>query len=99
MGCIPDSVRTEDMTELAKFQGNPHVHFDPLMMMGAAGAATSKIKVGVCVTDTIRRHPAMLAQAALTADHLSQGRAVLGLGSGERMNVPPSGMSFDKPVG
>jgi phthiodiolone/phenolphthiodiolone dimycocerosates ketoreductase len=99
MGWIPDSVWTEDMTELARFQDNPHVHFDPLMMMGAAGAATSRIKVGVCVTDTIRRHPAMLAQAALTADHLSGGRAILGLGSGERMNITPYGMDFDKPVG
>jgi phthiodiolone/phenolphthiodiolone dimycocerosates ketoreductase len=99
MGWIPDSVWTEDMTELSRYQDNPHVHFDPLMMMGAAGAATSTIKVGVCVTDTIRRHPAMLAQAALTADHLSQGRAILGLGSGERMNVTPYGMNFDKPVG
>jgi phthiodiolone/phenolphthiodiolone dimycocerosates ketoreductase len=99
MGWIPDSVWTEEMTELAKYQDNPHVHFDPLMMMGAAGAATSSIKVGVCVTDTIRRHPAMLAQAALTADHLSSGRAILGLGSGERMNITPYGMSFEKPVG
>jgi phthiodiolone/phenolphthiodiolone dimycocerosates ketoreductase len=99
MGWIPDSVWTEDMTELARYQDNPHVHFDPLMMMGAAGAATSSIKVGVCVTDTIRRHPAMLAQAALTADHLAQGRAILGLGSGERMNIAPYGLSFDKPVG
>jgi len=99
MGWIPDSVWTEDMTELARYQENPHVHFDPLLMMGAAGAATSRIKVGVCVTDTIRRHPATLAQAALTADHLAQGRAILGLGSGERMNVTPYGMSFDKPVG
>src|SRR3954466_12999742 len=99
MGWIPDSVWTEDMTELANYQANPHVHFDPLLMMGAAGAATSKIKVGVCVTDTIRRHPAMLAQAALTAHPLAQGRAILGLGSGERMNITPYGMSFDKPVG
>ena len=99
MGWIPDSVWTEDMTELAKYQENPHVHFDPLMMMGAAGAATGRIKVGVCVTDTIRRHPAMLAQAMLTADHLSGGRAILGLGSGERMNVQPYGMEWHKPVG
>jgi phthiodiolone/phenolphthiodiolone dimycocerosates ketoreductase len=92
MGWVPDAVWTEDMTELAKYQSSPHVHFDPLIMMGAAGAATSTIKVGVGVTDTIRRHPAMLAQAALTADHLSEGRAILGLGSGERMNVDPYGL-------
>lgn len=99
MGWVPDSVWTEDMTELARHQPNPHEYFDPLMMMGAAGATTSRIKVGVCVTDTIRRHPAMLAQATLTADHLSGGRAILGLGSGERMNVQPYGMEWHKPVG
>jgi phthiodiolone/phenolphthiodiolone dimycocerosates ketoreductase len=99
MGWIPDSVWTEDMTELARYQSNPHVHFEPLMMMGAAGAATERIKVGVNVTDVLRRHPAMLAQAALTADHLSRGRAILGLGSGERMNVVPYGIEWRKPVG
>jgi phthiodiolone/phenolphthiodiolone dimycocerosates ketoreductase len=99
MGWIPDSVWTEDFTELAKYQDNPHVHFEPLMMMGAAGAATERIDVGVSVTDTLRRHPAVLAQAALTADHLSRGRAILGLGSGERMNVTPYGIPWEKPVG
>ena len=64
MGWTPDSVWTEDLTALAKYQPNPHMYFEPLMMMGAAGAATERIKVGVCVTDTIRRHPAMLAQEA-----------------------------------
>ena len=98
MGWVPDSVWTEDMTELARYQPNPHEYFEPLAMMGAAGAATQSIKVGVCVTDTIRRHPAMLAQATLTADHLSSGRAILGLGSGERMNVQPYGMEWHKPV-
>ena len=75
------------------------MYFDPLIMMGAAGAATERIKVGVSVTDTIRRHPAMLAQAALTVDHLASGRSILGLGSGERMNVAPYGIEWSKPVG
>ena len=99
MGWTPDSVWTEDLTALAKYQANPHQYFHPLMMMGAAGAATERIKVGVCVTDTIRRHPAQLAQEALTASHLARGRAILGLGSGERMNIEPYGMEFHKPVG
>jgi phthiodiolone/phenolphthiodiolone dimycocerosates ketoreductase len=99
MGWTPDSMWTSDVTALADYQSSPHVYFDPLMMMGAAGAATSTIKLGVCVTDTIRRHPAMLAQAALTADHLAGGRTILGLGSGEQMNVTPYGIEWDKPVG
>ena len=40
MGWVPDSVWTEDMTDLARFQPNPHEYFEPLAMMGAAGAAT-----------------------------------------------------------
>ena len=99
MGWIPDSVWIEELTGLAKYQANPHMYFDPLIMMGAAGAATERIKVGVSVTDTIRRHPAMLAQAALTVDHLARGRSIFGLGSGERMNVAPYGIQWSKPVG
>ena len=99
MGWVPDAVWNEDFTELAGLQPNPHLFFDPLIMMGAAGAATERIRVGVCVTDTIHRHPAMLAQESLTVDHLARGRSILGLGSGERMNVTPYGLEWEKPVG
>jgi phthiodiolone/phenolphthiodiolone dimycocerosates ketoreductase len=98
MGWHPDSVWTEEFTPLAAAQDSPHVYFDPLLMMGAVGAATERIKVGVAVTDAIRRHPAMLAQQALTAQHLSGGRAILGLGSGERLNVVPYGIEWRRPV-
>lgn len=98
MGWHPDSVWTEGLTPLAGIQPNPHVYFDPLVMMGAVGAATERIRVGVAVTDVIRRHPAMLAQAALTIDHLAGGRAIIGLGSGERLNVEPYGIEWERPV-
>lgn len=99
MGWHPDSIWTPDMSPLAAVQPSGHVYFDPLVMMGAVGAQTETIKVGAVVTDLIRRHPAMVANMALTLDHLTQGRAILGLGSGERMNVTPYGMDFDRPVG
>ena len=83
MGWHPDSVWTEDLTPLAAVQPNPHTYFDPLLMMGAVGAATDRIRVGSVVTDLIRRNPAMVAQQMLTLDHLTRGRAILGLGSGE----------------
>jgi phthiodiolone/phenolphthiodiolone dimycocerosates ketoreductase len=50
--------------------------------------------VGVAVTEAIRRHPAEIAQAALTVHHLSKGRFVLGIGAGERENVEPYGLSY-----
>ncbi|MGI9308939.1 MAG: LLM class flavin-dependent oxidoreductase, partial [Gammaproteobacteria bacterium] len=49
--------------------------------------------------DTVRRHPSLLAQSALTIDHLSGGRFTLGLGSGETENTVPYGFDFSKPVG
>jgi phthiodiolone/phenolphthiodiolone dimycocerosates ketoreductase len=98
MGWFPDSLWTEDLTPLARTQPNPHVHIDPLMMMGVAGAQMTRARVGVVVTDLIRRNPAVLAQTMLTLDHLTKGRAILGLGSGERLNIEPYGMSFTTPV-
>ncbi|MCK5752297.1 MAG: LLM class flavin-dependent oxidoreductase, partial [Mycobacterium sp.] len=50
------------------------------------------------VVDTVRRHPASLAQSALTIDHLAKGRFILGLGSGEAENIEPYGFDFDRPV-
>src|SRR3954447_4249811 len=99
MGWHPESVWTEDITPLAKFQPNPHTYFDPLVMMGVAGAQTEKIRVGVVVTDVLTHDPSVLAQTALTLDHVTKGRSILGLGSGEQLNVEPYGMKWDKPVG
>ena len=42
MGWHPESVWTEDITPLAKFQDNPHTYFDPLVMMGVAGAQSPR---------------------------------------------------------
>ena len=78
MGWHPDSVWTEDLTPLAASQPSPHVYFDPLLMMGAVGAATERIRVGSVVTDLIRRNPSMVAMQALTLDHLTRGRSILG---------------------
>ena len=98
MGWHPDSLWTPDLTPLASSQANPHTYFDPLVMMGAVGAQTSRLRVGVVVTDLIRRHPAVLAQTMLTLDHLTEGRAICGLGSGEQLNIKPYGLPWDKPV-
>lgn len=98
MGWHPDSVWTEDLTPLAATQPNPHQYFDPLLMMGVVGSQLERMRVGVVVTDLLRRQPAVLAQTMLTLDHATQGRAILGLGSGERLNITPYGIPFTKPV-
>ena len=60
---------------------------------------TKNVPIATSVVDTVRRHPAMLAQTALTLDHLAKGRFILGVGSGETENTVPYGFDFTKPVG
>ena len=98
MGWHPDSLWNEDYTPIAEFQKSPHVHFDPFQAMAVAATATEVLRVGVGVTDVLRRHPAMLAQSALTVQHFSTGRAILGLGSGELLNIEPYGIEWHRPV-
>lgn len=43
---------------------------------------TTKLRLGVCVTDPYSRHPALTAMAIATVDEISEGRAVLGVGAG-----------------
>jgi phthiodiolone/phenolphthiodiolone dimycocerosates ketoreductase len=52
----------------------------------------------VGVPDTGRRNPAVTAQAAATLHLLTRGRAILGIGSGEREGNEPYGVDWSKPV-
>jgi len=56
-------------------------------MLAAAAARTERIGLATGVTcPFLRYHPAIVAQAAATTALLSDGRFILGLGSGERLN-------------
>lgn len=95
----PDSIWTPEFTDLAKASPSPHRHLDGLAVTAATAVLTKNTPLATCVVDTVRRHPSMLAQTALTISHLSKGRFILGLGSGELENTVPYGFDFSKPVG
>jgi len=67
-------------------------------VLSAVALQTKRIRLGTCVSDTYRHHPAVLAQMATTCDIISNGRAVMGIGIGEAMNLNPYGIVWDKPV-
>jgi phthiodiolone/phenolphthiodiolone dimycocerosates ketoreductase len=94
----PESIWNPEFTDLATASPSPHRHLDALAVAGAAAALTENVPIATAVVDTVRRHPASLAQTALTLDHLAGGRFILGLGSGETENTVPYGFNFAKPV-
>jgi len=59
-------------------------HLDPFAMLGAIAARTQRITLGTAAAVLPLRHPLHLAKSAISIDRLSQGRFILGLGSGDR---------------
>jgi phthiodiolone/phenolphthiodiolone dimycocerosates ketoreductase len=95
---VPRSVWKPELTPAAKIIPTPDAFFDPFVMMGAMAARYKRVRIGTGVTEPFRRHPATLAQAFVTIDHMTKGRAILGVGNGERENTEPYGMPFKKRV-
>ena len=55
-------------------------------LVAALGAAVDRVRIGTLVYGNTYRHPAVLANMAVTADHVSGGRFVLGIGAGWQVN-------------
>jgi G6PDH family F420-dependent oxidoreductase len=56
-------------------------------LLGAVAQATERVELMTYVTcPTMRYHPAVVAQSSATLQILAEGRFILGLGSGERLN-------------
>jgi phthiodiolone/phenolphthiodiolone dimycocerosates ketoreductase len=94
----PDSIWTPEFTDLAAASPSPHRYLDGMAVAGAVAVLTKNVPIATSVIDTVRRHPALLAQSALSLGHLSKGRFILGLGSGEVENTVPYGFDLSKPV-
>ncbi|CAB4365004.1 MAG: TIGR03619 family F420-dependent LLM class oxidoreductase [Actinobacteria bacterium] len=59
-----------------------HQTLDPFVALGAAAAVTNRIKLLTYLTVVPYRNPLMLAKSAATVDLISNGRMILGTGTG-----------------
>ena len=97
---FPRSLWKQKYCGAAKVVPTLDAYIEPWTMLGylAARNRVGRLRLGVGVTDTGRRNPAVTAQAAVTLDHLTRGRAILGIGTGEREGNEPYGVDWSKPV-
>jgi probable F420-dependent oxidoreductase len=87
----PPVQRLVDLAKLAEDQGFDYVwiwdshvlwqEVTPIFTLMAS--ATSRVKIGPCVTNPITRDPTVTASALATLDEISAGRMVMGMGRGD----------------
>ncbi len=70
-----------------RFSATPLPVQDPWILLAAIAAGTERIILGPMVTPLPRRRPWVVARQAVSLDHLSNGRVLLGVGIGEPVEV------------
>ena len=60
---------------------------DAINLLALVGRETTKIELGTAVVPTYPRHPAVMAQAALTTQVACEGRFTLGIGLSHKMVI------------
>jgi phthiodiolone/phenolphthiodiolone dimycocerosates ketoreductase len=97
---FPRSIFTPHYVGVAKVIPKIDAALEPWTLLGhlASRNRLARLRLGVGVTDASRRNPAVTAQAAATLNLITRGRAILGIGVGEREGNEPYGVEWTKPV-
>ena len=69
--------------------------FEGWTLLSALAAQTSRLRLGLLVTSSRFRPPAVLAKIAATVDVVSNGRLEFGIGAGSRTSVPEARREYD----
>jgi F420-dependent oxidoreductase-like protein len=94
-----DAVREADRLGFHSMWAAEAYGSDALMPLAWWGASTERIRLGTAIAQISARTPAATAMAAMTLDHLSGGRFILGLGvSGPQVVEGWYGQPFARPL-
>ena len=96
---FPTAIWDEELTWLAAQRPSPHELFDYQVLLGYLARRVGRMRLGVGVTEPIRRHPVLIAQAMLTLSHMTKRAPILGMGAGEALNVEPYGLDYSHLTG
>jgi len=107
VGIILDAEKIRDIVDLSRnaeeagFDSvwTTELYRTSLQQLSVAALSTRNIKLGTAVTLAFTRSPLITSLSALDMDELSEGRLILGLGSGaKRTNEDFHGIAYGKPV-
>ena len=79
---FPRAIWDEELTWLAADRPSPHEFFDYQVLAGHLASRMGRMRLGVGVTEPIRRHPVLIAQAMMTLSHLTRRAPIVGFGAG-----------------
>lgn len=71
---------------------------DAISYLSAASQITKRIRIGVACLSPFVRHPVLLAMTAANLQEASNGRAILGIGTGFPMRLEMMGIKHERPI-
>ncbi len=81
---VERAVRAEQLGFEAIFFADSHMNnVDPYQALAMCAVKTTKIRFGTAVTNMVYRDPTITANSFATLNEISEGRAIIGLGTGD----------------
>ncbi|HEY7219746.1 MAG TPA: LLM class flavin-dependent oxidoreductase [Candidatus Binatia bacterium] len=81
---VARAVRAEQLGFEAIFFADSHMNnVDPYQAMAMCAVNTKRIRFGTAVTNMVYRDPTITANSFATLNEISQGRAIIGIGTGD----------------
>lgn len=97
--------RIADLAALAEDEGfdiaftsSHYFNRDPFVTLSRMAQTTDEIRLGPGVINPYESHPVKLAGQAATIDEESDGRAVFGIGAGDRSSLANLGIEHERPL-
>ncbi|WP_440771065.1 5,10-methylenetetrahydromethanopterin reductase [Natronorubrum sp. DTA28] len=97
--------RVADLAALAEDEGfdiafasSHYFNRDPFVALSRMADTTDEIRLGPGVVNPYESHPVKLAAQTATIDEVSDGRAVFGVGAGDRSSLANLGIERDSPL-
>ncbi|WP_254807428.1 5,10-methylenetetrahydromethanopterin reductase [Natronosalvus amylolyticus] len=80
------------------FASSHYFNRDPFVTLSRMAEATDSIRLGPGVVNPFQDHPVPLAARTATIDEVSDGRAVYGIGAGDRSALANLGIDHERPL-